>query len=277
MTTILKAFNNTTAINDAFKWTRTEIIAFFEKVSKEMDTYDVEAGSRTTFATAVATVKSMTNTIFLDKAIAVKYQTHDFKLECLYDIVGWIFSVVGASPTSATKANYYYPLLALYCIICRRLINNTGKEPHMAQLTYFKQTVGTVVKWRVVLGTVLDRPKLARKEVARKNRFALLQTASLVQATEIDTSNVLQPNGAEAQKFGHCAETFPFLWYTAVKAQVDKPGVSGFSFLFTQAIAAEVGAEAQYKAPAGQVLQDPCLNCQTLIGRMGLTLANFLV
>jgi len=60
--------------------------------------------------------------------LVVSYQGTDFELETLFDLVGWIFSVTGQIPKDATAANYYYPLVILYCQWCRTLSANSKKS-----------------------------------------------------------------------------------------------------------------------------------------------------
>ena len=52
--------------------------------------------------------------------IEVDYQGKKFKLRTLYDIVGWIFSVVGYAPVGATRENYYYPLMMIAYNFCKQ-------------------------------------------------------------------------------------------------------------------------------------------------------------
>lgn len=124
----------------------------------------------------------------------------------LLDLVGWIISVSGPAPSNATRDNYYYPLCGLYAYFCRTLLGAKKREAQMIQLTFFQQ--GTTK--RVVLAANLDNPPNDSKETIQQARNAQMVSASLIvpnQASEVD-----QAGDALPQKYGHCAETFSFLF-----------------------------------------------------------------
>ena len=60
-------------------------------------------------------------------SLTVDYQGNKFELRTLYDILGWIFSVVGNVPVVpvATRENYYYPLMMIARVFSAKLISNT--------------------------------------------------------------------------------------------------------------------------------------------------------
>ena len=158
--------------------------------------------------------------IILNPTIAVSYQGTNITHETLFDLIGWIFSVAGASPAGADRSNYYYPLLSLYCMFIRRLCPNPRKnwdrdgEPQMVQITWFAQGAVT----RAALGANLDKPGRAQKDAARVRRAQRMVTIGWLTAQERDTLTYVRtasvPAGQPslAQLFGHCAESMPFMY-----------------------------------------------------------------
>ena len=158
--------------------------------------------------------------VILNPAIEVSYTGTFIVHETLFDLVGWIFSVAGTSPAGADRSNYYYPLIALYCMFIRRLCpnprqrNDMNGEPQMVQATWFTQS--NVV--RVVLGANLDKPGRQRKDAARVRRAQRMVSINWLTAQERDTLTLVRtattpPGQARLpQLFGHCAESLPFLY-----------------------------------------------------------------
>ncbi|KAG1818744.1 uncharacterized protein BJ212DRAFT_1298788 [Suillus subaureus] len=188
----------------------------------------------------------------------------NFELETLFDLVGWIFSVAGHIPEDATTANYYYPLVILYCQWCRTLCNNKGKEPQMVQITWFLQE-GTK---RVCIGSNMDRPKSARKEIARTTRFNMLSRDGLVLGYE----RHLPYTGDGGQLIGHCAETFPMLFIKSLGNKVTLADARGIAVKPFQAL--DAGMPNKLDVPDTQtlrrdLLEDPCDNCEVVLPRLG--------
>lgn len=152
------------------------------------------------------------NRIFLASPVAVSYQGTNLNHESIFDFVGWIFSVSGDSPTGADKTNYYYPLVALYTYFCRMLCPDESYEPQMVQITWFTQ--GSVN--RAVLGGNLDRPDRQQgqhvKNDARKRRCQKMIDVGWLTQQQMNASFVILASGSRGQKFGHCAESLPFLY-----------------------------------------------------------------
>ena len=119
----------------------------------------------------------------------------------------------------ADRSNYYYPLIALYCMFIRRLCpnprqpNDWNGEPQMVQATWFTQGAVT----RVAMGANLDKPGTAVKEAARVRRAQRMVAVGWLTAQQRDTSLVRGPTTPAGQTsltqlFGHCAESLPFLY-----------------------------------------------------------------
>ncbi|KAF8637233.1 hypothetical protein AX17_002964 [Amanita inopinata Kibby_2008] len=271
---LLNAFNGKVNITEAFAWNSERIRKEFDDMLKAMgpDGYNVEANSQSSFKQAVADIKNLVGrkTMFLDKLSKYKYQGVDFELETLYDIVGWIFSVTGTTPANSNNQNYYWPLGALYFVFCRRLIANEDKEPHIIQLTYFAQANGVQ---RVAVGATLDRPKQKRKEVARLNRAKRMIKDSFITEAEINVSYVLNPDGSELQKFGHCGESFPCMFIKSLPSNVS--AARGFAAKAHLAFLETGGLYDETKFV--KELENPCENCKILIRKAGMNPDHFLV
>jgi hypothetical protein len=138
----------------------------------------------------------------------------------LYDIVSWILSVVGNVPDMATRGNYYYPLLMVAYVFCKKLVPDIPFQtpygtikmrgaPEVWMVMWFKQTVENRLVTRVVLGATLDNPVNYIKDVTKGFRKNLMIRAGMIAVGEVAP---MQQYGR--QEFGHCAETYPlgFFW-----------------------------------------------------------------
>ncbi|KAG1818749.1 uncharacterized protein BJ212DRAFT_108258 [Suillus subaureus] len=204
-------------------------------------------------------------------ALTVSYQGTNFELETLFDLVGWIFSVTGQTPNNATSANYYYPLVILYCQWCRTLCANEKKEPQMVQITWFPE--GSTK--RVCLGSNLDKPKRTRKDAARIKRFDRLLKDNLAKEDEREKSYV----GDGGQLIGHCAESFPALFIKSLGNKVTLADVRGVAVKPFKALSSEVANKFAVPDTEArkELLEDPCNNCKVVLPRLGshINLDNF--
>ena len=146
-------------------------------------------------------------------SLTVDYQGNKFELRTLYDIVGWIFSVVGNAPVGATRENYYYPLMMIARVFSTKLISNK-KAPDVWMVMWFKQMVNNQQVTRVVLGATLDAPPQIVKEETKDFRKDVLKKAQVLFWRDGTSApmQVQEPSGVVGQDFGHCAETYPLLF-----------------------------------------------------------------
>ena len=145
--------------------------------------------------------------------LTVGYQGKEFELRTLYDIVAWIFSVVGNVPNGATRENYYYPLMVIARVFCTKMTSR-AKAPEMWSVMWFKQTVDNRLVTRVLLGANLDKPAIKVKEDTKDFRKDLLKKAQVLFWKD-GTPTPAQdegPRGVIGQDFGHCAESYPLLF-----------------------------------------------------------------
>ena len=161
--------------------------------------------------------------------LRVGYQGNEFELRNLYDIIGWIFSVVGAVPDGATRENYYYALIMIAHAFSTKLVPDTTvaqrkglppkdvscKAPELWMVMWFKQMVNNRPVTRVVLGATLDDPSDIVKEATKEFRKGLLKREEVLiwMDGRLPPEQEQGPSGAiVGQDFGHCAETYPLLF-----------------------------------------------------------------
>ena len=158
----------------------------------------------------------------------VGYQGNEFELRNLYDIIGWIFSVVGAVPDGATRENYYYALIMIAHAFSTKLVPDTtvaqrkglppkevpSKAPELWMVMWFKQMVNNRPVTRVVLGATLDDPPKNIKSATKDFRKELLKEAGILvwkDGTPLPME-MWVARGIQGQEFGHCGETYPLLF-----------------------------------------------------------------
>ncbi|KAF9261305.1 hypothetical protein L218DRAFT_1046842 [Marasmius fiardii PR-910] len=277
----LPYFNGEVTKDDAYNMDSQAILTLFGQFRDHPDLYNVEPNSRASMEQAVATITTMITgprkTYLLDVRLNVNYQSTSFALETLYDIIGWIFSVVGTTPAGATKENYFYPFLGVYFMFCRKLISQRKRDPGMVQITYFSQTVGGQVVQRVCLGANMDKPEYPRKEVARKNRTTQMVASGQIKEDEQEYSDVPVAQGQQPPKVGHCAETFPFLFIRSLGTAVTKNTVGGIAGKMDLAFPFDKEVPNPPYVPAQVIpnLESACNNCKFLINNNGWNVQNF--
>ncbi|KAG1818752.1 uncharacterized protein BJ212DRAFT_1479731 [Suillus subaureus] len=251
----------------AFNLSRTQIVTLFKDIRDKPNDYGVidNAPPHASFPSVVERIETLLgmNSIFPNgAALTVSYQGTNFEFETPFDLVGWILSVTGHIPEDVTTANYYYPLVILYCQWCRTLCAREKKEAKMVQITWYTQG-GTK---RVCLGSSLDRPKGERKEIARTRRFNMLSRDRLALGYE----RHLPYSGDGGQPIGHCAETFPILFIKSLGEEVTLPDARGIAVKPLEALNA--GMPNKFDVPDTEtlrkdLLEDPCDNCEVVLLR----------
>jgi len=261
----------------AFNFSRGAIVELFRNIRDSPDIYEVinDDSTRMSFPNVVERIENLLDNIFpADTGLTVSYQGTEFNLESLFDLVGWIFSVTGEVPADATAANYYYPLVILYCKWCWTLCVHRWRVPQMVQITWFTQ--GTTK--RVCLGSNLDRPGQPRKNAARRRRFDMLLTDRLAEEDERNWS-YLHFGG---QLIGHCAETFPALFIKSLGDVVTLENARGIAVKPIRALINGLPNKLHVPntfAMRRDLLANPCPNCQRVLSRLekDINLANFRV
>ncbi|KAG1733901.1 uncharacterized protein EDB91DRAFT_1084286 [Suillus paluster] len=294
-TKLLKAFNNMVFMDEAekdsaFKWKRSQIIAFLGKVKGNPDAYNVVQTARDSLTKVVDKIVSISQETnpkpFLQSHITALYQVKnkEFNLETIFDLVGWFFSVTGTSPTGANRENYYYPLACLFCVFWRRLTRPenaeveayiaANNEPQKIQMTVFDQGKASKKVTRIcIMSNVPGKKefKTEREKVRDSREDALI--ADGLQEKRLKNQTMVKPNG---QKFGSCAETLPFLFIKSILSDVDAKTAEGFAFK-PQLILPEEGKTYKYNKPSAEQIDRACNNCAYLLGpgRLGFTYDNF--
>ncbi|KAH7928816.1 hypothetical protein BV22DRAFT_170524 [Leucogyrophana mollusca] len=280
---LLKAFNGKEDMVAAFKWPKEKILDFFDRVTAQPGPrgYDVEAGSQKSLDAVVLSIHKLVKettsqkSIFLDPPLSVTYQKTEFKLETIFELVGWIFSVTGTSPSNANRNNYYYPLAALYCVFWRRLTEKTTidpplkHDPNMVQMTWFTQGGKT----RICISSTLDGIGLKPfKDAAQLRRQDDLIKSTLLPKEYKNKTLVETPN---PQMFGHCAETAPFLFIQSIVKEVTASTAEGFALKPKLILPDKYKEPYDYARLDYRVLRPPCENCSYLVPRLGFKLKNF--
>ena len=140
----------------------------------------------------------------------------------MYDIVGWIFSVVGYAPVGATRENYYYPLMMIAYDFCKKLVPDVTdkiygierKAPDVWMVMWFtgRHSTNDHLVTHVVLGTTLDTPTPGVKDDTKEFRNKLLIDKKILEKGKIAPQKLSEPEGSRGQDFGHCAESYPLLF-----------------------------------------------------------------
>ncbi|KAJ7224583.1 hypothetical protein GGX14DRAFT_651116 [Mycena pura] len=249
-------FNDTITLRVALQMDATPILKKFDDFVDRMDYYQVHKEARDSLGPAVKAIKDIYERTNPRKAgqdpgyytvnsklssLPVRYQSNTFELRTLYDIVGWILSVVGPVPSIAKRDNYYYPLMMIGYVFCAKLIptqavEKNGKKqkpsagpPEVWSVMWFKDEQQVA---RVVVGANLDQPGKIPKNNAKDFRKSLLDTSHIL-GWDTKQPSIMQQLSARGtgQDFGHCAETYPLLFICSLShaqniaglAKVKKP------------------------------------------------------
>jgi hypothetical protein len=146
----------------------------------------------------------------------------------LYDIIGWIFPVVGNVSDMATRGNYYYPLIMIAHVFSTKLVPDTtipqrkgqppkemaSKAPELWMVMWFEQIVNNRRVKRVVLGATLDDPPQNVKNDTKDFRKNLLKEKGILvwRDGEPLPAQIWAARGITGQDFGNCGETYPLLF-----------------------------------------------------------------
>ncbi|KAG0700222.1 hypothetical protein DFH29DRAFT_1056401 [Suillus ampliporus] len=273
------AFNNKVEMNQekgkksAFDWNKGDILGFFTDIVKKPGGYNVEKSAEGSLKNVVDEIHKLAinadkkKKIFVVSDLEATYQGKKFRLETIFDLVGWIFSVTGTSPAGATAKNYYYPLACLYCVFWRRLTEVAlpfDHDPGMIQMTWFEEGKGKDKVDRICISATLDGQGLRdEKNAARVRRQQALIASGLLDKKMEGKTLVTTPN---PQYFGHCAETLPFLFIKSILNSVNAATAQGFAFKPKLVLPDKVGEKYEYFKPDIGVFADPCPNCAHLLG-----------
>jgi hypothetical protein len=143
----------------------------------------------------------------------------------LFDLLGYCMAravlfdpVEDFGPKPRTAANFYLPLLSLYCRWSQTLIDET--PPSMHSVTWVENSKEVPIK--IVLGSTI--PSDGKRTKVQEGRLVRIVTASAVKGKALTVTGKdaypmkLDPKTGEMVKsvfqlFGHCSETNQFIWY----------------------------------------------------------------
>ena len=135
----------------------------------------------------------------MDGGITVEYYSVPLLIYDIDAALGYIFSACPLPP-GATSADTYLPLLAIYCKFMKLLRMDGSKIPPTVAHVAIGAVPGSGGVEVITFGsTIRGREKAA----LQKKRLELLKIAFKTPRFE--------ENSIE-QSYGHCAETYPYLW-----------------------------------------------------------------
>ncbi|KAF8627117.1 hypothetical protein AX15_004531 [Amanita polypyramis BW_CC] len=288
------AFKAASKVDDIATWFRA-----FATYPDRYKIRNIERPSMNNAATIIEWVRDnfnnpdfMATKPFFPDAYAVgqiQYQGNDVTIATVFDVVGWVLSVVGygipddpnnPKNLETNKENYFYPLLALFAVMCRTLVGSRGKEPTMVQVTWFMK--GGV--WLVALGANLDAPTSVLKP--RKEDAQVCRARTMFDRVVIDAHTFFDINfpmfrlqlsifqGIKGQVLGHCAETLPYMFVQSFMpsfTSVNKSTIGGLAVVPKLLL----GSATTYdmiknnfkpvQSDSKSAMQDPCSNCIKVI------------
>ncbi|KAF7790372.1 hypothetical protein EIP86_001327 [Pleurotus ostreatoroseus] len=297
MSAFKKAFNGQVDIADAMKWTNVnnregtdQMLDLFDKIKANPATYGMQVKARDNVSAVVDKIRDMIDNyqVFMDSPLQAYYQDKSFDHYTVFDLIGWLFSVCGDSPSEASRSNYYYPLSALFSVFSRLAASDGNDEPQMVQVTWFTQTVGQSAITRAVVGANLDDnagEHRDEKDSTRTARAQMFVDVGLLDQSKIDDSLVKAPSAsgsgpkrrAFAQLYGHCAETYPFLYLQSVQSQIPQlQAAAGLALRTTDLLPSNSSIPLDYaEADVIAAITNPCANCTDLIQKLKLNYDNF--
>lgn len=237
--------------------TKTAIRDWFQQFSDKPDDYNIEKEHHESMKNAAKVIGDFSGLVaplpFFEQAgqpaaPEISYRGKSVRMRTMFDVVGWILSVVGTAPgpPGDHRTGYYQPLVTLYAVIIRTLLKKEkdgalkpqeNLEPNMIQITWF-YGYGS---WRVALGANLDKaavkPK-GLKDRVKNDRANVMLWEGLINVDQFCEVNmqyvgyISDKIGDEygfrpGQAFGHCAETLPFMFIKWIMADVDRDNVGG--------------------------------------------------
>ncbi|KAJ9190874.1 hypothetical protein DTO164E3_9136 [Paecilomyces variotii] len=302
---ILRAFNGTLDLRAAYSYNAGQVESFLQDVCSNPATYAVPANVQTElqrirreilrlrspngpdYASATLTPNQHIHRtlnpawppsrqpVIVSKFKVGGHAHSNLNYWGIFDLLGLFLSTIGGAPTGASKRNFYLPLTAVYGKWCAAVGDRT---PYMYQCTW-RQRCGQADEF--FLGSNLagyDAPKPSTGTwlyVMRRARFRPLNDEPF-KLTGYDFVHAPARRGPQAynrQRFGTCAETYPFL-------RLLKGHNPTRETCHGLALQRDFTTAAQYEdnlsGSAWTRVRDPCPNCQVLIRLYGGNLQNFL-
>ena len=145
----------------------------------------------------------------------------------IYDSLAYLVSLMGTAPLSATREDYYLPLLATYTKWCVSLAGNLERAPRRTFIAYndrsFEQSqilisidVPEEVEsppsdLDVALGATIGGAG-AYKDAIQVNNWNWMKTQGKLDLGMNPNQSIIRQEPNElGQLFGHCAETIPLV------------------------------------------------------------------
>lgn len=141
----------------------------------------------------------------VEKPVKVKYHSIELDIRDFDAALGYIFSVYPL-PAKHTTSNTYLSLLAIYCKFIQLVTDPTigvsmNNTPTAACIVVGAPPNRGAVK-AIMFGSTI---RSNNKKWLQEHRHAQLLSAYAVKSLP-------EVEGGIFQKFGHCAETYPYIW-----------------------------------------------------------------
>jgi len=283
----LPASNGQLDILEAHSWGKLRIEKFFRDLGDNPGEHGIPSAYHIDARRAAGsfhTLSSRNPPFFQLNEAGVELHYEDFAnpftMYSIFDIMAWVFSIGCTPPASADiRTEFYYPLAAVYCKFCLafRVIK---RLPTMMSVMYFRVAKDDT---RALFGAVLDSPGEDLKKDLQENRRLQMVRENLVQRQEDQAPQASRYPNQVGQKFGHCAETFPFMFFKRAQnhgLRIERGAVKGFAVSPVAYLKSRAGEENDNNVYHPGRLKDalftPCYNCEeVIISRLGLYLPYF--
>jgi len=284
----LLPFRGKLDFRDLYRYKTLDVIKFYTKVAQDPKEYGVPPAYHAEFPKAVKLLENFSDPaaplkVFTKQQGSIQvldpktfqYADNKITLYTVYDLLGYLLSVIGPAPVEATRENYYIPLLAAYSKQCSEFAGNIKRAPYMTQITYFDKLaeetpallsidvpddLSKAPDLNTALGASIGGPPQIKRAV-QEARYTFIQTYSGVTLPGPDVS--LIDGIPKGQRFGHCAETYPLTLLLSGR-KMDPGLVACFSGLALETEAVQDMSDYKLEALL-EHMRNPCQNCQHLI------------
>lgn len=204
-----------------------------------------------------------------------RFRNQELSLYTVFDVLGWMLSILNPAPFGATYENFYQPALVFYVRLCGLVTGNIEKAPNTNHITVFQpptQDDNLLLSsntFNLALGSVIG-PTSPLKEDVRLERIKLLEG---LPGMHIPASHRAPSMTGSYAKIGHCCETYPLIIASRLRDEIQLPLVTGMAI---RSRGVDFSLPYDHKEFQRWFMK-PCGNCQYLITQLGLELNNFMV
>ena len=146
-------------------------------------------------------VTSLRARIYVDEGVEFDFFKVRFQIFDVDAALGFIFSA-GSLPINATSIDTYFPLLALYCKFMTLIGENWPRHPATACIVVGTPS-GSGGREVITFGATIQGDQ---KDEVQEQRLQPLEKAFAT-----SRANLPQNRPFVLQKYGHCAEKYPYI------------------------------------------------------------------